>query len=391
MSALVGGLPSVQLSDWVVASFGSGWSQPVDVLAVGDHVFLDDGLIVLEVTAREAAGLRCRVRHGGLLHGRKGISAPAASVALPAFTDKDRADLDLGLALGVDWVAVSFVRSAADLQPVRERIAAAGADTPILAKIERREAVANLDEIVAAADGILIARGDLGIELPLHEVPVVQKQIIARCNDLGKPVITATQMLESMTRNPMPTRAEVSDVANAIFDGTDAVMLSAETAIGEFPIEATRTMAQIAEWTEAHLDYVALLERRLRHHATTITDAISQGAAEIAADLDVRAILCSTSSGTTARMVSRMRPRAPIVAATTRAETARRLCLVWGVQPLLVPYTQETDAMLRSTVEGARRAGWVAAGDLVVIASGVHIGSPGGTNLIKVERVEAAT
>jgi pyruvate kinase len=282
---------------------------------------------------------------------------------------------------------VSFVRRADDLAPVREAILRTGSSAQIIAKIEKPEAVQAIDEILDAADGLMVARGDLGVEMPLQQVPIIQKDLIRRCYGKGKPVITATQMLESMTRAPRPTRAEVSDVANAIVDGTSAVMLSGETAMGEFPLEAVRMMASIAEHTEANLDYEEFAKARIQSAAVSITDAISQGTVEIAHDLGAAAILCSTSSGYTARMVSRLRPYMPIIAATARPETYRRLALIWGVRPLLVPATTSTDEMLAATVRGAREAGWIHVGDTVVITSGVPVGTPGHTNLIKVQTV----
>src|SRR5262249_22188068 len=252
------------------------------------------------------------------------------------------ADLKLGLSLDLDWVAVSYVRRAADLEAVRAIIREAGADTPGIAKIEKWEAVTHLDELVAAPDGLMVARGDLGIEVPLPQVPVIQKEIIRRCNRAGKPVITATQMLDSMIRRPRPTRAEVSDVANAIFDGTDAIMLSGETAAGAHPVEALRMMDQIAVCAEKALDYRLLLQLHLSGEAENATDAISQGCCEIAADLKAAAIVASTTSGHTARMIARGRPRMPIIGATANPRTYRRLAVTWGVYPLLVTPTRDT-------------------------------------------------
>ncbi|MCC2668027.1 MAG: pyk, partial [Armatimonadetes bacterium] len=294
---------------------------------------------------------------------------------------------EFGLALGMDWIAVSFVRRASDLEPVRAVARRRGSDVKVIAKIEKPEAVENLEEIIAAADGLMVARGDLGVEMPLYKVPVIQKELIRQCVCRGKPVITATQMLESMTRSPRPTRAEVSDVANAIFDGTSAVMLSGETAVGDNPVLAVSTMASIARFTEQHLDYNGLLTESLRSPVESITDAISQGVAEIARDLQVAAILCSTTSGHTARMVSRTRPQMPIIAATANERTYHRLALIWGVRPLLVSATTNTDEMLTATVKGALDAGWIQTGQTVVITSGVPVGTPGHTNLIKVQQV----
>jgi pyruvate kinase len=359
----------------------------VSMLAPGNSVYLDDGQIELTVVAERADEVLCEVVHGGTLRSRKGVSAPAVPFQIASLTSKDYKDLDFGLALGMDWIAVSFVRRASDLEPVRAVARRRGVEAKIIAKIEKPEAVDNLDEILSAADGLMVARGDLGVEMPLYQVPVIQKRLIRECVSRGKPVITATQMLESMTQSPRPTRAEVSDVANAIFDGTSAVMLSGETAVGANPAQTVATMAAIAEYTEQHLDYSTLLAQSLRASVEGITDAISQGVAEIANDLKVAAILCSTTSGHTARMVSRTRPRMPVIAATANECTYRRLALIWGVRPLLVKATTNTDEMLAATVQGALSAGWIKSGDTVVITSGVPVGTPGHTNLIKVQQV----
>jgi pyruvate kinase len=356
-------------------------------LKPGDQLFLDDGLIELVVEAREGAGVRCRVVEGGLLTSHKGVTARGVAFDIPAVTKRDLEDLRFGIAHQVDWVALSYVRRARDLEPVLQAMAAAGVAIPIIAKIEKQEAVEYLDELLEAADGIMVARGDLGVEMPIHEVPVIQKEIIRRCNRTGKPVITATQMLDSMIRNPRPTRAEVSDVANAIIDGTDAVMLSGETAQGAYPVAAVQMMDRIARRTERALDFPALLAQHLRGPALSITDAISQGACEIAADLCAAAILASTTSGQTARMISRNRPESRIVGATANPATYRQLALCWGVHPVLCAPTHNTDEMLREAVERALEAGLIRPGDTVVISAGVPVGVPGNTNLIKVQRV----
>lgn len=353
-----------------------------------DHrVYLDDGQIELRVVERRGSDVLVEVEHGGVLMPRKGISAPSVPFGIPSLTAKDMDDLEFGLDLGVDWVAVSFVRRAADLGPVRDAIRRRGAEANVIAKIEKPEAVEAIEEILDVVDGLMVARGDLGVEMPLYQVPVIQKDLIRRCYKGGKPVITATQMLESMTHSPRPTRAEVSDVANAILDGTSAVMLSGETAMGDYPVQAVSTMASIAEFTEAHLDYARLLEEGIRAPADSITDAISQGVAEIANDLNVAAILCSTSSGHTARMVSRMRVSMPIIAATANERTYHRLPLIWGVRPLLVPETTSTDERLEAAVQGALKAGWIQPGQRVVITLGAPVGTAGSTNLIKVHEV----
>ncbi len=356
-------------------------------LRPGHHVFLDDGMIDLRVDARTDAGLRCEIIHGGILRGRKGISAPDVPFDIPTLTAKDFDDLEAGLALGVDFVAVSFVRQAADLRPVREAILRTGSPAQIIAKIEQPEAVADMDKVTQAADGIMVARGDLGVEMPLVQVPVIQKELIRCARKHGKPVITATQMLESMTRSPRPTRAEVSDVANAIFDGTSAVMLSAESAAGDYPIETVRTMAAIADYTENNLDYERLHAEALALRTDSITEAISQGVVEIARDLKAAAIICATSSGHTARQVSRLRPRTPIIAATAIPATYQRLPLYWGVRPMLVAPSRNTDEEALTVVRSARQAGWVQPGDCVVLTLGAAVGAPGHTNLIKVHIV----
>ncbi|HEU4754879.1 MAG TPA: pyruvate kinase, partial [Armatimonadota bacterium] len=318
----------------------------VSMLSIGNQVYLDDGQIELTVVDERNDEAIAQVVHGGCLMSRKGIAAPSVPFQIASLTSKDYKDLDFGLSLGMDWIAVSFVRRASDLEPVRAVARKKGVDAKVIAKIEKPEAVEALDEILESADGLMVARGDLGVEMPLYQVPIIQKELIRRCVRQGKPVITATQMLESMTRSPRPTRAEVSDVANAILDGTSAVMLSGETAVGQYPVQAVATMSAIAEYTEAHLDYRRLLEEGLRNPVSSITDAISQGVAEIATDLDAAAILCSTTSGHTARMVSRMRAKVPIIAATANLRTYHRLALIWGVRPLLVPATTNTDEML---------------------------------------------
>jgi pyruvate kinase len=353
----------------------------------GGLVFLDDAQIELVVLDRTDDAIRCEVRHGGVLLSRKGITAPGVAFEIAALTPKDLDDAAFGLQHGVDWIAVSFVRRAADMQPIRDLIARTGAATQIIAKIEKPEAVAALDEILEAADGAMVARGDLGVEVPLYTVPVVQKDIIRRCNALGKPVITATQMLESMTRSPRPTRAEVSDVANAIYDGTSAVMLSGETAMGQYPVQTVTAMAAIAEYTEQHLPYEQLLRAALDARVTTIAAAVSQGVAEIASDLDAAAIVCSTSSGQTARLFAQLRPKMPIIAATPSEATYRRLPLLWGVRPLLVPAAASTDERIAAAIQGALHTGWIAPGQIIVIAVGAVADAPDSTNTFRVQTV----
>ncbi len=340
-------------------------------LQPGGLVFMDDAQIELEVVARRGGDVQCRVRHGGTLLSRKGVTAPGASFQIDALTEKDLQDAAFGIAEGVDYLGVSFVRRASDMDPVRDLIKRAAAPTRIIAKIEKPEALANLDDILEAADGLMVARGDLGVEVPLHSVPVLQKQIIRQANPAGKPVITATQMMESMIKSPRPTRAEVSDVANAVYDGTSAVMLSGETAMGDFPAQTVRAMAATVEYAEAHLPYEQLLREAIAAHSVSRTQAISQGVAEIAVDLGAAAILCSTSSGDTARQLARLRLRLPIIAATHNESTYRQLALLWGVHPLLVPATGRSEERVNATIQAARSAGWVQPGQTVAVVTGM--------------------
>lgn len=356
----------------------------------GQTVLIDDGLIELEVAAAGGEEVRCLVRSGGRVSSRKGVNLPGADVDLPALTDKDRADLEFGLAQGIDFVAASFVRSAGDVEEIRRFLEERGARVGIIAKIETRSGVENFDEILAAADGIMVARGDLGVEIPVEEVPLVQKIIIRKCNAAGKPVITATQMLESMITNPRPTRAETADVANAILDGTDAIMLSGETAVGRYPVEAVATMARIARRAEESLPYEEILTRKGLADERTATDAISHASCTIALELGARAIITPTASGATARRVAKYRPPAPIVATSADERVLNQLCLVWGVEPLLVERARGTDEMVQAAVDAAVAAGQVKEGDLVVITAGVPAFIPGRTNLLKIHIVGEA-
>ncbi|GAW28705.1 pyruvate kinase [Carboxydocella sp. ULO1] len=353
----------------------------------GTAILIDDGLIGLKVERIEGTEIHCVVENGGEISSRKGVNVPGAVINLPALTEKDIADIEFGIKMGMDFIAASFVRKAADVLAIREILEKHGSDMQIIAKIENHEGVNNIDEILKVADGIMVARGDLGVEIPIDEVPLVQKMIIEKCNRAGKPVITATQMLDSMIRNPRPTRAEATDVANAIFDGTDAIMLSGETAAGKYPVEAVKTMARIAERAERALRYEELTVRRGIVPERTTTDAISHATVTTAHDLGASAIICATKSGHTAKMVSKYRPQAPVVAITPKMDVVRKLLLVWGVYPLLCKETKSTDEMLKVSVETALAAGLIKAGDLVVITAGVPVGVPGTTNLIKVHTV----
>lgn len=353
----------------------------------GGQIFVADGQLEFCIEDVTATDIITRVVIGGQMGSHKGVNMPGARFSLPSVTDADIEDLEFGLAHDVDWVAASFVRCADDLKPVRDVIRQSCKDVRLIAKIEKSEAVEDIDAIIEAADGIMVARGDLGVEMPLEAMPSIQKMIIKKCNDAGKPVITATQMLESMLNNRRPTRAEVTDVANAIFDGTDAVMLSGETAVGEYPVDTVSMMSKIAMEAESSLDYHKIWEERSAAAIPTVTEAIAQSTVDIASDLHAAAIVTPTSSGATARAVSKYRPSSLIVAASTMPATYRQLALSWGVFTVLVAPSRNTDDMIQEAVEGVLRAGLVNEGDTIVLTAGVPAGVPGRTNLIKVHTV----
>lgn len=360
---------------------------PDDVKS-GTRILIDDGLIELKVLEVKENEIKCRIINGGTLGSRKGVNLPGVSVNLPALTDKDRNDIKFGIEKGVHFIAASFVRKASDVIEIRKLLEEEGAnDIQIISKIENQEGVDNIDEILEVSEGIMIARGDLGVEIPAEQVPVIQKSIIQKCNELAKPVITATQMLDSMIRNPRPTRAEASDVANAIFDGTDATMLSGESAAGDYPIDAVKTMARIAEEAEKCTHYKEVLRHRKINKPSTVTDAISFASCEAATDLGAEAIITATGSGLTARMVSKYRPLLPIVAVTPNKRVQHMLTLSWGIIPLVVKESRTTDEMMETSINAALENGLVKKGDLVVITAGAPVGIPGTTNLIKVDIV----
>lgn len=359
---------------------------PQDVKA-GNMILIADGLIGLKVLRIQGPEIVCEVVNGGEIGSRKNVNVPGVAIRLPAMTEKDVADINFGIDQAVDFIAASFVRRASDVLDIRRLLEDRNADIDIIAKIENQEGVDNLDEIIQVADGLMVARGDLGVEIPTEEVPLVQKQMIDRCNMVGKPVITATQMLESMVRNPRPTRAEASDVANAIFDGTDAVMLSGETAAGKYPVEAVRTMSRIARRTEEAAYYQENLVGKRIAYKPSVTDAISHATYTIASDLGASAIITSSEYGTTAKMVAKYRPSAPIIATTRIERVAAKLRLVWGVFPVVVQHTDGTDQMINESIEASLNAGLIRRGDLVVITAGVPVGVPGTTNMIKVHVV----
>lgn len=351
----------------------------------GDTLLLNDGALELRVEETRENEIICRVVVGGPLSSHKGINVPTRSLQVPSLTEKDREDLAFGLERGVDYVALSFVRSPADVLQAKQFVAERGRPVPLIAKIEKHEALAHIDEIIEVVDGIMVARGDLGVETPLEKVPLIQKMLIHKCNQAGKPVITATQMLRSMVNNPRPTRAEVTDVANAILDGTDAVMLSEETAMGKYPVEAVQMMARIAEDAESGFPFNAWTSQLKPREPVSLPEAVSRAACALAENIRARAIITFTQSGSTARLVAKYRPRPSILAPTPLEETYHRLALVWGVIPMLSEATQTTDEMMGRAFTAARRAGFVRRGDTVVITAGVPLGVPGTTNLIKAE------
>jgi pyruvate kinase len=357
----------------------------VQALRKGDRVLLDDGRIELAIRAVDDGRAEASVVRGGLLGGRKGISVPGRALPLPAMTEKDVEDLKLAVELGVDYLALSFVRRPEDVVVCRQHITGHNCDIPVIAKLEKLEAIRNLEGILEVADAVMVARGDLGVELKLGEVPAVQKQVIDRANRAGVPVITATEMLESMVTSNRPTRAEASDVANAIWDGTDAVMLSQETSIGAHPIDAVRAMARICVAAQKHPAFERA--RQIWREPGQVGSAIAHAAASTATELDAKVIIAFTESGTTALRCSKARPPMPVIAASPHEEVLRRTALYSGVVPLLVQPGADTDHMISNATAAAVEAGIVRPGDRVVVVAGVPVGRPGQTNLLKVETV----
>jgi len=362
----------------------------------GSRVFIDDGLIeckVLEVNLPKKFAV-CEVVAGGILDSHKGINLPGVAISEDTVTRKDLKFLDLGIKLEVDFIAQSFVRSASDIEKVKKAIKDKKSHAMVIAKIEKHEAVNNFDNILSSADAVMVARGDLGIEMNEEEVPYIQKNIIKKANMAGKPVITATQMLNSMMKSPRPTRAEVSDVANAIIDGSDSVMLSGETAVGEYPLESFKMMVKIINKTEASLDYDTILRnntilrKKLKISHNTITEAISYASCEIANILKARAIISSTESGYTARQVSKNRPRSMIIGTSPNRWVVRQLMINWGIVPAKVKFTRNIDMMIDESISVSKKLKYVDAGDRVVITAGVLVNKPGSTNLITIKEVE---
>jgi len=361
---------------------------PIQV-KVGENILLADGAIQLQVLDKNKTDLRCRVIDGGALGSHKGINLPQTSLVIPALTEKDKTDLEFGLEAGVDFVALSFVRKSSDIQLVKEVMQTRNSNVPIIAKIEKHEALQKIDAIIDAADGIMVARGDLAVETPLERVPLVQKSLIKKCNRAGKPVITATQMLKSMVDEPRPTRAEANDVANAVLDGTDAVMLSEETTIGKYPVQAVQVMDKILRTTETELKPRDWLPTEIHQGKIATAAAVSHAAVGIAQDLNVAAILTPTRSGATAKMVARYRPRVPIVALCHRPETYRALSLVWGVHPIFFDGDLDnSDALIARCKAEALKRGFVVIGETVLITAGLPPSAQSSTNLIKVETID---
>lgn len=361
---------------------------PQDV-KVESRILLDDGLIELQVQEIGETDIRCRVVNSGKISDRKGVNLPGACLSMPYLSDQDRADILFGVEQGFDFIAASFVRTAEDILAIREVLGSRSSHhIKIIAKIENAQGIENLDEILKTADGIMVARGDLGVEIDFEEIPVLQKMMIKKCYSAGKTVITATQMLESMIQNPRPTRAEANDVANAIYDGTSAIMLSGETAAGKWPVEAVRTMATIAQRIEGDIDYIKRFKARPAEAALSITDAISHATVTTAHDLGA-VIIPVSKSGRSARMVSKYRPGVPIIACTTSEFTYRQLNLAWGVFPVMIKEQTTTDQLFETAIQRAysSRSGLLKDGDLVVLTAGVPLGVSGSTNLIKVATV----
>lgn len=353
-----------------------------------DSILIDDGLIELKVESVTGAEIHTKVVNGGFIKSKKGVNVPNVKLRLPSLTEKDIADLKFGVKEDIDFVAASFVRTKEDVLNIRSVLESENMyNIQIISKIENKEGLENIDDIIEVSDGIMVARGDLGVEIPTEEVPIVQKEIIKKCNLKGKPVITATQMLDSMIRNPRPTRAEANDVANAVLDGSDAIMLSGETASGAYPVEAVKTMAKIARAMEESIDYDELLREKILMNDRNITNSIGKSTCQIAADINADAIITATTSGGTSRAIAKFRPKNQIIAVTTDEKVRRQLSLTWGVEALLSEKIFSTDEVIANAVEISKTHGYVKSSDTVVLTAGVPVGLAGSTNLIKVQTV----
>lgn len=352
----------------------------------GSRILIDDGLVELRVESVEGTEIHCICFNGGEISSRKGVNVPDAQVNLPALTEKDISDIKFAVKNDMDFIAASFIRKAEDVLDIRRILEEEGDyDIKIISKIESKEGLVNLDEIIEASDGIMVARGDLGVEIDTEKVPIAQKNMIKKCNEKGKVVITATQMLDSMIRNPRPTRAEANDVANAVLDGTSCVMLSGETASGKYPLESVATMRKILEVTEESMDFDEILSKKIEEISNTITNAIGKSTCTIARDLNAKAIITATTSGYTTRSISKFRPKSLIIGATTSEKVRRQLNMEWGVKSILVDTKEMSNDVIDASIEISVAKGLVAPGDTVIITAGVPVGLAGSTNLIKVE------
>ena len=360
---------------------------PADVQP-GTTILIDDGLVGLTVEAVSKTEIQCRVNNGGVISDRKGINVPDANLSMPFISRKDRKDILFGIQENVDFIAASFTRTEEDILAIRKLLTDnGGKGISIIAKIENMQGVQNIDSILAVSDGVMVARGDLGVEIPLEQIPIIQKMIIRKAYSRGKQIITATQMLDSMIKNPRPTRAEATDVANAIYDGTGAIMLSGETAAGLYPVEAVRTMARIAQVAEASIDYVQRFRDSVPRPSANITNAISHACCTSAQDLNATAIVTVTKTGFTAKMLSRFRPGCPIIACAPVERVVRQLCLSWGITPLLIEEVTDTDELFERAVDAGIDAGLLHKDDLIVMTAGVPLGISGTTNLMRVHVV----
>ena len=359
---------------------------PQDVEA-GNTILIDDGLIELKVKEiKDGTDIVCDVINGGLLGSRKGVNVPNVRVNLPSITEKDKADIEFGLENGIDFIAASFIRNAEAVEEIKDIIGAHNMHVGVISKIENMEGVENIDAIIDASAGIMVARGDLGVEVPAEEVPFLQKEIIRKCNDAFKPVVTATQMLDSMIRNPRPTRAEATDVANAIYDGTSAIMLSGETAAGKYPVEALKTMVEIAQYTEQDIDYEKRFRSMEKNSNPDVTDAISHATCMTAIDIEAPVIITVTKSGRTARMISKYRPDCPIIGCTPALRSYYQMSLSWGVHPVLIAEATDTEELFLHAMYQTKKKGYIKKDDFAVITAGVPVGISGATNLVRVEK-----
>lgn len=352
----------------------------------GDRILIDDGLMEVKVKAVSGNHVDCEVVYGGILKESKGMNLPGVNVSAPSLSEKDISDLDFGLSQGVDYIALSFVRKVSDVVELKDYLKEHGADIPVIAKIEKPEALENLEAILEESDGIMVARGDLGVELSPEEVPIAQKKMISMANAAGKVVITATQMLESMITNPRPTRAEASDVANAVFDGTDALMLSGETAVGKYPVKAVEMMAKIAVEAEGPALKEQLV-RRKKEAPSSFSQAVAFASFAAAGELHAKAVVVFSQTGSTAKLVSKLRPSTPIVAFTPLEETKRRLSLIWGVQPFCIEFGGHTDEMICRGEAAMLNNGLAEMGDTIVVVSGTKVGMRGATNMMKIDKI----